>query len=231
MHLAGCRRNILRHIKSLPGTRLGLDDLSTAALLLVFRKRAAESLCGAGVLADVNRYNAISHPVKLSKAIFSPGSPVLYATVQDIATVNVYELTSRSVRLKAELQPHSCEAGCFDDIEISKIAFSVTRDLAVLYRAKRPIRKLEPSPLTNELAGPDSQVLRLATFHRLHSPLKGCFYSPYVYETRDIVCDISVEPVGLAIASNGNACIAYSSDNLRIGTEMMLVGRKDCMHG
>ena len=229
--LADCRRNILRHIGSLPGSRVGLDSLTTTQLLLVFRRRAAASLCGAGVLADVNRYNTTTHADKLSKAVFSSGSPALFAIAQDFATVNVYELTAHGVRLKAELQPHSCEAGSFDDVEISRIAFSNSRDLAILYWAKRPTRNQTPSPFVNELVEPDSQVLRLATFHRLHTSLKGYFYSPFVYETRDIVCSSSVEPVGLAMASNGNACIAYSSDGVNRGTEMLIVGRKDCMHG
>lgn len=231
--MADCRRNILRHIESLPGTRLGLDPLSTTELLLFFRKKAAESLCGAGVLANVHKYGTTANLTKSSKAVFSPGTslgkPHLLATLQDFATVNVYELTARKVRLKSELRPRFETDGLSDDIEVIRIAFSINQDLAILYRVQTPAKKQKPSPFVDELAERDSQILRLVTFHRLHARMKGHFYSSHVYETRDIVCDISVEPVGLAIASNLNACIAYSSQEVKLGTEIMLVGRNDRM--
>lgn len=222
-----CRRNLLRHILSLPGIRLGLEDLGTSDLLLTFRERAAKNLCGAGVLANVTRYDPIPSSITFSKAVFSPGSPAQLATAQDCATVHVYELTSNNVRLKAELQSHCCswDAVAPTDLDIIKIAFSSSRDLAVLYRPRRPAKKPTISPFVDELSKPDTQVLKLVTFHRLHASTKGYFYSSHQQETRDIVCDINIEPVGLAIASNGNACIAYKTPAVKDSTEMLLVGR------
>ena len=45
------RRNLLRHINNLPGIKLGLEEQHTPQLLREFRRRAAESGVGAGVLA------------------------------------------------------------------------------------------------------------------------------------------------------------------------------------
>lgn len=227
MDAALCRRNIFHHIHSLPGIRLGLEDLETSELLLAFRQRAAKYLCGAGVLANVTRYDPVPSTISFSKAVFSPGSPAQLATAQDFATVHVYELTSHNVRLKAELQSHWCswEAVAATDLDIIKIAFSSSRDLAVLYKPRRPSQKQRFSPFVDELDKPDTQVLKLVTFHRLHASTKGYFYSSHQQETRDIICHISIEPVGLAIASNGKACIAYKTPVLKDSTEMLLIGR------
>lgn len=222
-----CRRNIFRHILSLPGIRLGLEDLDTSQLLVAFRQRAARYLCGAGVLADVTRYDPVPSNISFSKAVFSPGSPAQLATAQNFATVHVYELTSHNVRLKADLQSHCCswEAVASTDLDIIKIAFSSSRDLAVLYKPRKPAEKQNVSPFVDELAKPETQILKLVTFHRLHASTKGYFYSSDQQETRDIVCDINIEPVGLAVASNGKACIAYKTPALKDSTEILLIGR------
>lgn len=227
MEVATCRPNILRHLYNLPGIQLGLNDIPTAQLLLVFRKRATECLCGAGVLADVRRWNPVPSMASFSKAIFSPGPPPQFATAQDFAMVRVYELTSHHVRLKAELQTYAWEAGDISALDIIKMAFSSSLDLAVLYRARKPIKKHKVSPFVDELAETDKQMLKLVTFPRLHTSSRGFFYSSHQQETRDIRCGIDVEPVGLAIASNGNACIAYKTPEARGSTEMWLIGRNN----
>lgn len=56
MDAAKARRIILHHLQNLPGLRLGLEHISTSQLWKLFRRRAAESLCGAGVLADIKSY-------------------------------------------------------------------------------------------------------------------------------------------------------------------------------
>lgn len=56
MDAAKARPTILHHLQNLPGLRLGLEHLSTVQLLGIFRKRAAQGLCGAGVLADIKSY-------------------------------------------------------------------------------------------------------------------------------------------------------------------------------
>lgn len=56
MDAANARPTILRHLQNIPGLRLGLEHLSTLRLFQLFRKRAAEGLCGAGVLANIKSY-------------------------------------------------------------------------------------------------------------------------------------------------------------------------------
>ncbi len=228
MHAAECRRNVLRHLQRLPGIRLGLKDVPTPQLLSMFRKRAARSLCGAGVLADVKTYAPVRSSVSLTKAVFSSGYPAHLATAQDHHIVNVYDLSSTSVRLKAELESclhHPTEE--FVDYEVVKMAFSADRDIAILYKPRVPVEMPAVSPFVNE-SKPVRQILKLVTFLYCHASAKGHFYSTHMQESRDIVCGIYFEPVGLAIAGNGNACIAFKTpgENCTMGaTELWLVGR------
>jgi len=62
---------LLRHIQNIPGLQLGLEDLATEKLLDLFSRRAAESGCGASVLADVTKY-APTSKTPVSNAVFSP---------------------------------------------------------------------------------------------------------------------------------------------------------------
>lgn len=228
LHAAECRQNILRHILRLPGLRLGLHDVSTPQLLSIFRKRAAMSLCGAGVLADVKRYAPIPSSVSLSKAVFSAGSPAHLAIAQNFHIVHVYDLNHTSVRLKTELQsifPQSSAVN--DDYDVVKMAFSSTRDLAILYKPKVPMGMPANSPFVKNIKIV-TNVLKLVTFHYTYSHAKGHFYSNDQQESRDIECDIDYVPVGLAIAVNGNACISFKPPGIQGrdgGTELWLVLR------
>ncbi len=58
MDAATARATILHHLENLPGLRIGLEDRPTVELLLMFRQRAAQTLIGAGVLADVKSYTS-----------------------------------------------------------------------------------------------------------------------------------------------------------------------------
>ena len=63
---------LLHHIQNIPGLRLGLEELETTELFEKFSMRAAESSCGANVLADVTRY-APTSKTPVTNAVFSPG--------------------------------------------------------------------------------------------------------------------------------------------------------------
>ncbi len=220
---ARCKPNIKRHLYSLPGLRLGLDDVSTSALLLQFRRRAAESGCAAGVLADVTRYQQTSR-TSLSNAVFSPADPshsggqAYVATVHNGGIVHVYDLGNRHVRLKAELHVRP-QDGNDGRMEIVKMAFAPeSRDLGVLYRHV-------PSSNTFHVGSLGHTVYKLVTFHYLYARTKGYFYDSHQQETRDIeVPDVEV-PVGLALASNGRACMACKSQIEEDSTNVTLIGR------
>lgn len=227
LHAAECRQNILRHLLRLPGLRLGLPDVSNPQLLSIFRKRAAMSLCGAGILADVKRYAPIPSSVSLVKAVFSAGSPAHLAIAQNFHIVHIYDLSHTSVRLKIELQsifPQSSAVN--DEYDVVKMAFSSTRDLAILYKPKMPMGMLASSSFVKNIKRV-TNVLKLVTFHPIPHA-KGHFYSNDQQESRDIECDIDYLPVGLAIAVNGNACISFKPPGIQGrdgGTELWLVLR------
>ena len=217
------RRNVLRHLHSIPGLRLGLEDLTTADLFLRFRKRAAASLCGGGILADITRYAPVDSCNSISNAVFSSGAPAQLATVYESAIVHIYELTADHVRLEAELLIQSREDSCDFEIEVLKLAFSSTRDLAVLYGHKRSLKKV--SPFVDEEMTETKRTLKLVTFHYCFSGMRGHFYSTDEQETTDITQDLGFEPAGLALASNGNFCISWTCADIEKHPEVWLCGR------
>ncbi len=221
---ASYRLNTLRQLHSIPGLRLGLEDLTTSELLLQFRKRAAASLCGAGVLANVTRYVPRDSISGFSKTVFSSGTPAQFATADGSAIVKIYELTADHVRLKAELQIQPREdAGNHEIMEVLKMAFSSTRDLAVLYSYKKAPKMV--SPFVDEGETRTKRTLRLVTFHYCYSGMKGHFYSTDEQEATDVSQDLGFEPAGLALASNGNFCISWTSSDIDKHPELWLCGR------
>lgn len=229
---AKCRPNLLRHLHSLPGLRLGLGNYSTSGLLVQFRKRAAESGCAAGVLSDVTTYSPNSR-TSLSNAAFSPASPsqpnshAHLATVNDGGIIHIYDLGKDQVRLKTELHIRP-EDGSAARMEIVKMAFcSRSRDLAVLYRhlssERGPLGKrgfFDCIPL-------DGTLFKLVTFHHVHTSTKGYFYDSHLQETRDIRSLDKEVPVGLALASNGLACIAWKKSGKEDNTRVTLTERDE----
>ena len=224
---AQSRPNLHRHIGGLPGLKLGLNSITTPNLLLQFRRRAAESGCAAGVLSDLTLYAPASR-IPLSNAVFSPTCPSQPGTVAQLATaheggaIQIYDLGKHHVRHKAELQiePPEDENGC--RIEIHKMAFSPeSQDLAVLYKSYK-----YTMPEFFDLGDP---TYRLATFHRLHAKTKKYFYSSSQQETRDIDNHNDDTPVGLALASNGNACISWKQPAKHNETKILLIGRDEKM--
>ena len=227
------RRNIFKHLNKLPGLRLGLDDLTTPDLLLLFRKRAAESGCAA-VLADITRYrpaprttvsNAVFSPANLSQ----PGSLAQLATIHGDGILRIYDLAKHHVRLKAELHIRP-EDENDSRIQILKISFSPSsRDLAALYRHRASSGSSLVSPFIDNFSPftPRHQIYKLVTFHRLHAETKNFFYSSHQQESRVIAISEDEEPVGLALASSGNACIAWRNPNRRERTLVWLIGRDE----
>ena len=233
-----CRPNILRHLYHLPGLRLGLDDLSTSDLLRQFRKRAAESGCASSVLANVSKYQQTSF-TSLTSAVFAPANPTQpdypdrqarLATIHDRGIIMVYDLLEDQVRLKKELHIRP-EDGDQRSIEIVKMAFaSGSHDLAVLYR-HRPTRlpaHFTAARSTNPFA-PLADIYKLVTFHYLWSNSKGFFYDSHQQETRDIRVEVDNEqiPVGLALSSDGHACIAWKTQSETNPTKLILIGRNE----
>lgn len=108
------------------------------------------------------------------------------ATAHDHGEVNIYELSKRFIRLKAELRTETL----FDEehqldyfMEIVKMAFSHDKDLAVLCRMKAVVET--PSPISDEdeyklINGTRTfriLKLKLVIFHRCYAKTKGYFYS------------------------------------------------------
>lgn len=244
---AQSRPNLHRHFGSLPGLKLGFDSITTPNLLLQFRRRAAESGCAAGVLSDLTLYAPASR-IPLSNAVFSPTCPSQPGTVAQLATVHeggalqIYDLGKHHVRHKAELhiepvhiEPTEDENGC--RIEILKMAFSPeSQDLAVLYRSYNYTMSSYESRKPPEFFELGDPIYRLVTFHRLHAKTKKYFYSSSQQETRNIYGHSDGTPVGLALASNGNACISWKQPAKYNETKILLIGRDEkmmeaCSHG
>ena len=230
---AQSRPNLHRHIGSLPGLKLGFDSITTPDLLLQFRRRAAESGCAAGVLSDLILYAPASR-IPLSNAVFSPTCPSQPETVAQLATIHeggaiqIYDLGKHHVRHKAELriEPRDYENGC--RMDILKMAFSPeSRDLAVLYRSYKYTTSPFKSRKLPEFSDLGDPTYRLVTFHRLHARTKQYFYSSTQQETRDIDNRNDDTPVGLALASNGLACITWKQTAKHYKTKILLIGRNE----
>ncbi|KAL6718316.1 hypothetical protein ACLMJK_004405 [Lecanora helva] len=217
---ADCRPNVIKHLYNLPGLRLGLDEISTTDLLLHFRKRAAESGCAAGALADIALYGQTSR-TSLRNAAFSPANPAnpgtqaQLATVHDGGIIHVYDLGKHQVRLKAELHIRP-EDGDDRRMQVARMAFAPgSRDLAVLYRH---VPSIQSSSM---------EVYKLVTFHHLAARTKGSFYDSHQQETKDLKVLTAEVPVGLALANNGYACIAWKNQILQHTSNITLIGRDE----
>lgn len=139
--------------------------------------------------------------------------------------LQIYDLAENHVRRKAEL--HIRPEGAFSNtrMEILKVSFSSSsRDLAVLYRQREHSQNAGPLEEGEESAR-HSEVYRLVTFHRCFAKTLGYFYDSSLQETRDIEAPEDQKPVGLALASNGTACITWRCRDRLDGTKIFLVGR------
>ncbi len=230
LEIALCRPLLFHHLNRIPGLTLGLTDLPTPDLLVFFRRRAAQSGCAAGALANVTKY---AHQPGMSSAVFipsdlsQPGNLAQLVTFQWDGVLQIYDLAEDYVRRRVELHIRP-EGGCPNTrFEILKVSFSPSsRDLAVLYRQRENRHNTSPFPKRSESAC-DSEVYRLVTFHRCFAKSLGYFYDSFLQETRDIDGIEDQKPVGLALASNGNACIAWRSTIGRNESKICLVRRNN----
>lgn len=223
LEVALSRPLLFHHLNRIPGLTLGLTDLPTPDLLLFFRRRAAQSGCAAGALANITKY---AHRPGMGIAQFIPSDPSQpgyssqLVTTQWDGVLQIYDLAEDHVRRRVELHIRP-EGGCSSTrVEIIKVSFSPSsRDLAVLYRQREHSRNAYPPP--------KSEVYRLVTFHRCFAKTLGYFYDSFLQETRDIEKPEDQEAVGLALASNGNACIVWKSPDRLNKTKICLVGRNE----
>ena len=218
---------LFHHLNRIPGLTLGLKDLPTPDLLSLFRKRAAQSACAAGALANVTKY---AHQPGMSSAVFIPSDPSQPGDFAQLVTtrwdgvLQIYDLAEDQVRLGVELHIRPEGAGSSTRVEILQVSFSLSRDLAVLYRQRQHSQDASPSQKRAESAC-ESEVYRLVTFHRCFAKTLGYFYDSYLQETRDIKRSEDQKPIGLALASNGNACITWKGFDRLNQTNICLVGR------
>ena len=225
LEVALSRSLLFHHLNRLPGLTLGLGDLPTPELLFFFRRRAAH--CAAGALANVTKYahqpgmrNAVFVPSDLSQ----PANPAQLITISWDGVLQIYDLAEDYVRRRVELHIKP-EGDCLStSFEVLKVSFSPgSRDLAVLYRHR------EPSQNTSRFlkSARDLGFYRLVTFHRCFAKSLGYFYDSFLQETRDIEELEDQIPVALALASNGNACIAWKSGGRLSKTKICLVRRNE----
>ena len=221
---------LLHNLNRIPGLNLGLD-LPTPDLLRLFRKRAAQCGCAAGALANVTKY---AHQPGMRNAVLIPSDPSQNSNLAQLVTIQwdgvlqIHDLAESYVRRRFELhiRPEgSCASSRF---EILKITFSSSsRDLAVLYRQREHSEKV--APLSKGTASTQNlELYKLVTFHRCYAKSLGYFYDSSLQETRDIK-DIESQqtPVGLALASDGNACIVWKSSNRLRKSKICLVRRNE----
>ena len=230
LELALSRPLLFHHLNRIPGLTLGLTDLPTPDLLLFFRQRAAENGCAAATLANVTKY---AHQPGMSSAVFIPSDPSQPGNLAQLVTtqwdgvLQVYDLSENHVRRRFELYIRP-EGGCLSTrVEILKVSFSPSsRDLAVLYRQKENTQNASPPPKISE-SSHDIEIYKLVTFHRCFAKTLGYFYDSFLQETRDIEMTKGQRPFGLALASNGIACIAWESCERLSQAKICLIGRNE----
>lgn len=232
LEVALSRSLLFHHLNRIPGLTLGLTDLPTPDLLLFFRKRAAQSACAAGVLANVTRYAPQPGTTGMSNAVLIPSDPSEPGNLAQLVmtqwdgVLQTYDLAEDHVRRKVELHIRPEGGSSSTRLEILKVSFSPSsRDLAVLYR-KREHSRTASALVERTDSARDSEVYHLVTFHRCFAKTLGYFYDSFLQETRDIH-EPEEKPVGLALASNGNACIAWKSPDRLNGTKICLVSRNE----
>ena len=167
------------------------------------------------------------HNNKMSKAVFSlesAGPPRVLARVDENENISMYVLADEGVTLIAQLRDMLPDALDRSDLVVVKMAFSLNRDLAVLYKPRNRVERTTQlvSPFVE--AFPPIATMRLVTFKCEDVAGQGFSYSSSSQETRDLDF-VMADAVGLAIAPNGIACISWNPPLRTIRTEFWLVGR------
>lgn len=219
LHAALSKPVLLKHIREIPGLDLGLEALSTGELLDEFKKRANESGYAARITAHKMTF-AVKPGCMISKAVFSSHEhtstrfkQVTLAVPFASGSIQLYELVDPIGRITRWEELHiRLEDGNTARVEILKMAFAPgSRDLAVLYRQEDPAVHCENRRVKENKYGchVDYTMYKLVVFQRLHTKSKGYFYSSLEQETRDIPYRTGPEPLGLALASDGTACVSW----------------------
>lgn len=171
-----------------------------------------------------------AHSYSMSSAVFSAGpakGPQLLARVDENEAVNVYLLADEGVSLIAQLWHILPDALERSDSVVMKMAFSANKNLAVLYK---PRTFITSRPRTPAISSPLSErpepirTLKLVTFEYEHVVGQDPIYLSSRQDTRDIY-PVVVDPVSLAIASNGHACVSWDTHH-KARTELWFIGRR-----
>jgi len=225
-NIANSKHVLLHQLYSMPGLTIGLEDLSTSDTLAQYKLRAVRNLCGSDVLAQLTRYSAGRDKINVRQCVFCPGRVAI--AYQHRSVIKLYDFRGETVHPKADLRPHLFqdeEQGCH--IELLKIAFSQDRDVVGLYKYTPHMGN--GGPFVAEAVEKARHTLKLVVFDHLTATTKGTtkgtFYSSSFQETRDIAVDGDFRPVGLAIANNGTACIAWTRTGYSVNTKVSLYAR------
>ena len=240
LNAASSRPLVLYHLRKIPGLSLGVDDLETNQLLFEFRRRLAASGLAAGVLANVQDFAGTPGSL-MSRSAFTPHEPTSPRCIQTTLAVThrsgiiqLYELSTHHVRRREELHVRP-EDGNHNRMDVLKMAFaSGSRDLAALCRQE------DDSGCPPRFADPNLHkkvtIYKLVVFHRLFAKHKGYYYSSIQQDTRDVAVGKGAVPVGLALASNGTACVAWNHPDVHLTSMVNLVYRhhellQSCSYG
>lgn len=246
MHVAKARRIILHHLQNLPGLRKGLERMPTLQLWDLFRRRAAESLCGAGVFADIKSYVSTQFSIqsdsrgsgpgeqperkyrsnvdpkryKVSKPVFSLTRPAQVALADDLGIIRVFRLDDPGIRLTSEVHPPSDVFGDSCDVVVLMMAFSIRNDLAVLYQPLEQIKIPNSSPFYQQSR---PAPLTIVVYPHRHSGPGDFYYSAEEYEPVQIPRHGETECISMAMARNGSVCLGWLGLNSGDRTHFWLI--------
>lgn len=138
----------------------------------------------------------------------------------DLGIIRVFQLDDQRIRLASELGLPSLGPSDQCGMAVLKMAFSTSKDLAVLYKPSEPTKVSEPSPFHRRAKSVPMMIV--VYHHRLSSTGEVC-YSIDEHETTEVSSPPGTECVGLAIAPNGNVCVGWQSHLLHERTDFWLV--------
>ena len=241
LHTAQSREVVVKHLREIPGLDLGLNALSTRELLVEFRKRAKESGHVAGIMAQKMTYT-VKPGSMISKAVFTSHEHTSARTKHIIlavpfasGSIQLYEFVDSKYQIRRREELHiRPEDGNTARMDILKMAFAPgSRDLAVLYRQEDSSNHWEDGKVKENRYGCQVAytMYKLVVFQRLHTKSKGYFYWSYEQETRDIPFRTGPEPLGLALAPNGTACVSWHTGQPNKTHLVWLIYRQDELFG
>ena len=210
---AAASDSLLRsHLRRLPDTGRGNQAPKVEDLRSLFQQYAAESCQAAGVLADVCQFIGDGRCL-MSQSRASGGDETTLAVPFRDGTIQLFEVTRKSTRKRELLEIHR-DHEFPGEIQILKLAFAPgTKDLAVLCTQEcysPEIGKYSCRIGSNWEWQRNYITNKLVVFHRIHTKLKGYFYSTSVQEIRDVEFMREPKVVDLALSPTGLACITWT---------------------